>query len=130
MKNCTRFRWETFCINFFRVRWDFFTDWPAYLGIQVLYSRVLIGLTLHGWHAFTTTGVRLKQKFSFSNFCPGPGLSNGHERYHSTTAPATPKSVHYDTTDIHSFATERTLTALGANEKFGNHAFLVSGPKE
>src|SRR6218665_1738875 len=38
--------------------------------------------------AFTTAGARLKQKFSFSNFCPGRGLnpqSNGHERYRSTT---------------------------------------------
>jgi len=31
----------------------------------------LISLTLHGWHSFTTAGVRLRQKFSFSNFCPG-----------------------------------------------------------
>ena len=47
------------------------------IGNQVLYSGVLISLTLHGWHAFTTTGVRLKQKFSFSNFCPGRGLNPG-----------------------------------------------------
>src|SRR6218665_872159 len=49
------------------------------IGIQVLYSGVLIiiGLTLHGRHAFTTAVVRLKQKFSFSNFCPGRGLKPG-----------------------------------------------------
>src|SRR6218665_217701 len=49
------------------------------IGIQVLYSGVLIiiGLTLHGRHAFTTAGVRLKQKFPFSNFCPGRGLKPG-----------------------------------------------------
>ena len=47
------------------------------MGIQVLYSGVLIGLTLHGWHAFTTAGVRLKQKISFLNFCPGRGLNPG-----------------------------------------------------
>src|SRR6218665_1188870 len=47
------------------------------IGNQVLYSDVLIRLTLHGRHAFTATGVRLKQKFSFSNFCPGRGLNPG-----------------------------------------------------
>src|SRR6218665_3139271 len=34
-------------------------------------------LSLHGRHAFTTGGVRLKQKISFSNFCPGRGLNPG-----------------------------------------------------
>jgi len=29
MKNSNRIRWETFCINFCRVKWDFFTDWSA-----------------------------------------------------------------------------------------------------
>src|SRR6218665_767151 len=47
------------------------------IGNQVLYSAVLIGLTLHGRHVFTTAGVRLKQKFSFSNFCPSRGLNPG-----------------------------------------------------
>src|SRR6218665_3254822 len=47
------------------------------IGNQVLYSGVLISLNLHGFHAFTTAGVRLKQKFSFSNFCPGRGLNPG-----------------------------------------------------
>ena len=52
-------------------------QWQDRIGIQVLYSGVLIGLTLHGWHAFNTAGVRLKQKFSFSNFCPGCGWKPG-----------------------------------------------------
>src|SRR6218665_194055 len=47
------------------------------IGNQVLYSGVLISLTLHGRHAFTTAGVRLKQKFSFSNICPGRGFNPG-----------------------------------------------------
>src|SRR6218665_178176 len=47
------------------------------IGNQVLYSGVLISLTLHGKHAFTTAGVRLKQKFSFSNICPGRGFNPG-----------------------------------------------------
>ena len=46
-------------------------------GNQVLHSGVLISLILHGWHAFTTAGVRLKQKFSFSNVCPGRCLNPG-----------------------------------------------------
>jgi len=51
------------------------------IGIRVLYSGVLIGLTLHRWHTFSTAGVRLKQNL-FLNFCPG-----GRERYHSITMP-------------------------------------------
>jgi len=43
---------------------------PPMIGNQVLYSGVLISFALHGLHAFTTAGVRLKQKFSFSNICP------------------------------------------------------------
>src|SRR6218665_1044215 len=50
---------------------------PPMIGNQVLYSGVLISLTLHGLHAFTTAGVRLKQKFLFSNICPGRGLNPG-----------------------------------------------------
>ena len=43
----------------------------------MLLLLLLIGFTLHGWHAFTTAGVRLKQKCLFSNFCPGRGLNPG-----------------------------------------------------
>src|SRR6218665_1153225 len=45
---------------------------PNRIGIQVLYSGFL-------WprNAFTTAGVQLKQKFSFSNFCPGRGFNPG-----------------------------------------------------
>jgi len=35
------------------------------------YIAASYGSTLHGWHAFTTAGMRLKQKFSFSNVWPG-----------------------------------------------------------
>ena len=49
------------------------------------------GLTLHGWHAFTTTGARMKQKSCFKfllwlGFEPRTSQSKGRERYHSTTA--------------------------------------------
>src|SRR6218665_3668659 len=60
--------------------WDkpfVFSFSPLLCRFQVLYSCVLISLTLHGRHAFTTAGVRLKQKFSFSNFCLGRGLNPG-----------------------------------------------------
>ena len=45
----------------------------------------------HGWHAFTTAGVRMKQKSCFK-FLPWPGFesrttqANGRERDQSTTA--------------------------------------------
>lgn len=37
------------------------------------YTTVSYDLKLHEWHAFTTPGKRLKQKFSVSSFCPGRG---------------------------------------------------------
>jgi len=46
MKNSNRFRWETFCINFFRVRWDSFADWPVYYDLFRLLIHYLCLLAL------------------------------------------------------------------------------------
>ena len=48
--NAQQGRWHACadtCCSYFKMHW---------IGIQVLYSGVLIGLTLHGWHALTTAG--------------------------------------------------------------------------
>ena len=62
------------------------------IGNQVLYRGILIGLTLHGWHAFTTAGGASEVEIFVFKCLPWPGFetrtsqSNGRERYHSTTA--------------------------------------------
>src|SRR6218665_1498211 len=82
------------------------------------------GLTLDGWHAFTTAGVRLKRKFSFSNFCPGRGLtsqSNGRERYHSTTA--TPQ-LDYVNTRV--FCSRSRMKGVMESLRYHNYAQEIS----
>src|SRR6218665_1356774 len=70
------------------------------IGIQVLYSGVLIGLTLHGCTpSLYRWGAPEAEIFVFK-FLLWPGFesrtlqSNGRERYHSTTAPPRVKDLH------------------------------------
>ena len=65
--------------------------WDRYSGLFRFYIAASYGLTLQGWHAFTTAGLRMKQKSCFKSllwprFEPRTSQSIVRERHHSTTA--------------------------------------------